>query len=385
MKKKRLIVLGSTGNVGRQVLEVLNHYLDKFEVVGLLANSNVEILQKQIDKYKPKYIGLVNSKKVKNLKTPQNSKLITGQDSTQELASLKDYDLLINSVVGLAGIRATLVAIGQKKQIALANKETLVAAGELVMKEASKNNVFISPIDSEHSALLQCLNGEKRANINKMILTCSGGALRKKSLQELQTVSVQDALGHKTWSMGQKITIDSATLMNKGFEVIEAMHLYNLKPNQIDVVVHPQSIIHSMIEYSDGSIMAQLASPDMKLPIQYALSYPDRWDCLIQRFDFSQNLTFEKPDLKRFPCLSLAFRAIKEGGTLPAVMNAANDFMVNKFLKGECAYLDIQNVIKKVMDKHIVKKNITLEIIEQSIDEANFLSEKIYRKEINDR
>lgn len=379
-KKKRLVLLGSTGNVGTQVLEVVDQYPEKFSIVGLAAGNNVELLKKQIKKYRPQFVSINNPEKVKALKDFRHLKILSGEKALEELAKLKNYDILVNSVVGLAGIRTTLTAIRNKKTIALANKETLVAAGEIIMKEAKKYSVFISPIDSEHSALLQCLNGEKIKNVKRLILTCSGGALHDKTLEQLKNISIADALGHKTWAMGQKITIDSATLMNKGFEVIEAMHLYGLPAEKISVVIHPQSIIHSMVEYTDTSIIAQLSVPDMRLPIQYALSFPDRWDAPIKRWDFSQTLTFDKPDLKRFPCLAYALKAAKIGGTLPAVMNASNDFMVAKFLAGECSYLDIHRTIKKVMDTHQNTKKITLEKIEKAIKEATLKTEELWKK-----
>jgi 1-deoxy-D-xylulose-5-phosphate reductoisomerase len=238
------------------------------------------------------------------------------------------------------------------------------------MKAVRKNKINLMPIDSEHSALFQCLNGENKKDIHRLIITCSGGALRDKTKQEIKNASVKEALGHKTWNMGQKITIDSATLMNKGFEVIEAMWLYGIPIERIKVVIHPESIIHSMVEYSDASIIAQISDPDMRLPIQYALSYPERWGAPIKRFDFSKSFTFKDPDLERFPCLALAFRAAKELGTLPAVMNAANDFMVDKFLKGKCRLEDIFKIIEKVMDDHKNIKNPKLKDIENAIKEA---------------
>lgn len=379
-KKKRLVILGSTGNVGTQVLEVIDKYPEKFSVLALSAGNNVELLKKQIKKYRPKFVGINNVEKVKELSRIKNIKILSGEKALEELAGMKDYDILINSVVGLAGIKATLVAIRNRKTVALANKETLVAAGEIIMREAKKYGVFISPIDSEHSALLQCLNGEKIKTVERLILTCSGGALRDKTLEQLKKVSIADALGHKTWAMGQKITIDSATLMNKGFEVIEAMHLYGLPAEKVSVVIHPQSIIHSMVEYTDGSVMAQLSVPDMRLPIQYALSYPDRWNFAVKRLDFSQSLTFDQPDLKRFPCLAYALKAAQIGGTLPATMNAANDFMVAKFLAGQCSYLDIHQTIKKVMDAHQTIKKPTLEKIQKSITQATIKAEEFWEK-----
>ena len=269
--------------------------------------------------------------------------------------------------MSLAGIEATLVAIEKKKNVALANKETLVSAGEIVMRRAKENGVTIMPIDSEHSALFQCLNGEDIKTVQQLVITCSGGALRDKTKAEIETATVAEALGHKTWAMGQKITIDSATLMNKGFEVIEAMWLYDMPIEKIKVVIHPESIIHSMVEYTDASIIAQLSEPDMRLPIQYALSYPERWEAPIKRFDFKKNLSFAEPDLERFPCLGLAFWAAKELGTLPAVMNATNDFMVGKFLSGECRLMDIYATIKAVMEAHENIKHPDLADIKKAI------------------
>jgi len=364
---KKIAILGSTGNVGTQTLDVVDQYPDKFEIIALSANGNIELLKQQIEKYKPKFVGVADKEKAKELEKKIDIPVFSGEEANLQVANLEEYDTLVNAVVSLAGIEATLVAIEKKKNVALANKETLVSAGEIVMKKARENNVKIMPIDSEHSALFQCLNGEDIKDVYQLIITCSGGALRDKTKNEIENASVKEALGHKTWSMGKKITIDSATLMNKGFEVIEAMWLYNMPIEKIKVVIHPESIIHSMVEYSDASIIAQISEPDMRLPIQYALSYPERWDAPIKRFDFSKNLTFKEPDLERFPCLGLAFRAAKELGTLPAVMNATNDFMVGKFLNGECKILDIYETIKKVMENHKNKKNPNLEDIKNAI------------------
>ncbi len=377
---KKLAILGSTGNIGLQTLEVVDKYPEKLKIIALSANSDIETLEKQIKKYQPLAVGVANSEKAEILKKKVSIPVFSGKNANLEIVRMEEYDTLINSVVGLIGIESTLEGIRLKKNIALANKETLVAAGEIVMREAKENGVMIMPIDSEHSALFQCLNGEKRKEIHQMIITCSGGALIDKTLEDLKNISLEDALGHKTWSMGQKITIDSATLMNKGFEVIEAMWLYDLPIEKIKVVVHPQSIIHSMIEYSDGSIMAQMSEPSMKLPIQYALSYPERWDAPLKRFDFSKNLTFEKPDLERFPCLKFALTAAKEMGTLPAAMNSANDFMVEQFLNQKCQYLDIPRIIKKVMDAHQNKKNPTIEDIQKAILEARQMAKKFLLK-----
>jgi 1-deoxy-D-xylulose-5-phosphate reductoisomerase len=373
---KKLAILGSTGNVGTQVLDVVDQYPDKFKIIALSANNNITLLKTQIEKYHPLFAGVANEKKAKELEKQINIPVFSGEDASIKIAALSEYDTLINSLVSLSGIKATLEAIKHKKDIALANKETLVAAGELVMREVKKNNIKLMPIDSEHSALFQCLNGENPKTVHQLIITCSGGALRDKTKEEMPSVTVEEALGHKTWSMGKKITIDSATLMNKGFEVIEAMWLYNMPIEKIKVVIHPESIIHSMVEYSDASVIAQLSDPDMRLPIQYALSYPERWDAPIKRWDFSKSLTFKEPDLERFPCLGFALKAARIGGTLPAAMNAANDYMVEKFLKHECRFLDIQTVIKKVMDAHNPVFSPELTDIEKAITDAREMAKE---------
>lgn len=364
---KKLAILGSTGNVGTQVLDVVDQYPDKFKVVALSTNSNIELLKTQIEKYQPSFVGVADEIKAKELKEQINVPIFFGEKVNIQIAELEEYDTLINAVVSLAGIEATLVAIEKKKNIALANKEALVAAGEIVLKAARENGVKIMPIDSEHSALFQCLNGEDIKTVEQLIITCSGGALRDKTKEEIESATVTQALGHKTWAMGKKITIDSATLMNKGFEVIEAMWLYDMPIEKIKVVIHPESIIHSMVEYTDASIIAQISEPDMRLPIQYALSYPERWQAPIKRFEFNKNLTFAEPDLERFPCLGLAFWAARELGTLPAVMNAANDFMVEIFLRGDCRFGEIYRIIKQVMEAHKNIKNPSLAEINQAI------------------
>lgn len=375
---KKIIILGSTGNIGTQVLDVVDKYPKKIGVAGLAANNNFDLLLKQIKKYKPKAVAVPDEEEAKKLRKKVKIPVYSGENCLTKLTDIGGYDTFVNAVVGLVGIRATLNAIRRKKDIALANKETLVAAGKIVMKEVKKHKVKLMPIDSEHSALFQCLNGEKKSEVHRLIITCSGGALWKKTKKELEKAGVDDALNHATWNMGNKITIDCATQMNKGFEVIEAMWLYDMPIEKINVVIHPQSVIHSMVEYSDGSIMAQMANPDMRLPIQYALSYPERWDSPVERMNFSKNLTFEEPDPDRFPCLQYALESARRGGTLPAVMNAANDFMVWKFLGRECKLMDIPKIVRKVMDSHKIIKHPTLEQIEKSISEATMKAEKIF-------
>lgn len=373
---KKIAILGSTGNIGTQTLEVVDKYPDKLKVIAFSASSDIDTLEKQIKKYNPLAVGIADKERAKILKKKVAIPVFSGSDANSKIVEMDEYDTLINSIVSLAEIDATLKAIELKKNIALANKETLVSTGEIVMKKARENGIEIMPIDSEHSALFQCLNSEPQKKIHRLIITCSGGALQNKTKEELKKVTVQDALGHKTWSMGQKITIDSATLMNKGFEVIEAMWLYDIPIEKIKVVVHPQSIIHSMIEYTDGSIIAQMSNPNMKLPIQYALSYPDRWDCPLERFDFSKDLTFDEPDLEKFPCLQYAFDAARKMGTLPAAMNAANDYMLKQFLSENCRFLDIQKVIKKVMDDHQNNQHPKLQDIKKTIEESKIKAQK---------
>src|SRR3989344_3745305 len=364
---KKIAILGSTGSVGTQTLDVVDKNPGCFDVIALSAHSNTDLLKKQIKKYKPRIVGVTDEKRAGDLQGVEKYKLFSGADAAVQVAASGAYDMLVNAVSGLFGVRATLAAVKDKKDVALANKETLVAAGSIVMPEVKKSGITLMPIDSEHSALFQCLSGEHKRDVHKLILTCSGGALRDKTKKELESVSIEEAMMHKTWKMGKKITIDSATLMNKGFEFLEAMWLFDLPPEKIDVVIHPQSIIHSMVEYRDGSILAQLSEPDMALPIQYALSYPERWDAPLERLAFTKDLTFSTPDVKRFPCLGYAMEAAQKMGTLPAAMNAANDFMVTKFLEGKCMFRDIARVIRKVMDNHKNNKNPNLSDIEKVI------------------
>ena len=372
---KKIALMGSTGSVGTQTLDVVRKYPDKLHVFALTAHQNIDLLQEQITEFQPEIVGVVDESQAHILSARMGRDVITGPDMMQRIAVMKGYDTFISATVGLTIIRATIDAIRAGKDIALANKETLVAAGEIVMREAKEHHARIMPIDSEHSALFQCLNGEQKKDIATLIITCSGGALRDWTKDELGQVTIADALGHKTWNMGQKITIDSATLMNKGFEVIEAMWLYDVEPKNVRVVIHPESLVHSMIEYSDGSIMAQISEPDMRLPIQYALSYPDRWSRAVKPHLFDRAYTFSEPDLERFPCLGYAFAAMEKRGSLPAAMNAANDYLVSEFLAGRCAYLDIPRGIKYVMDKHDTVIAPTLEHIEQAINDATHMAQ----------
>ena len=362
---KYISILGSTGSIGTQTLDVIEANVDKFSVVALVANSNIKLLEEQIDKFKPDIAVIVDEEIGAFFKAGYKgkTKILLGENGLMEAAVYHKSDIVVTSLVGFAGLKPTIAAINAGKNIALANKETLVAAGEIVMSLAGEKNVSILPVDSEHSAIFQCLQGEEKAKIEKIILTASGGPFRGKSTAELKSVSLEQCLKHPNWSMGQKITVDSASLANKGLEVIEAKWLYDVEYNQIEVVVHPQSIIHSMVEFVDGAIMAQMGLPDMKLPIQYALTYPKREKANFPKFSFQScnNLTFENPDTDTFKALALAYEAGIIGGTMPCVFNAANEMAVNAFLKRELPFLDIPTVIKECMDKHKTILNYKLE------------------------
>jgi 1-deoxy-D-xylulose-5-phosphate reductoisomerase len=365
---KKISILGSTGSIGIQTIDVAKNL--NIEVVGLTANSNIDLLEKQAKELNPKIvsIGDINLEdELKNRLSGYSIKVVSGIEGLNMVASIDETDTVVTSIVGIAGLIPTLEAIRSKKNIALANKETLVTAGSLVMEEARKNNVNIFPIDSEHSAIYQCLLGNKKKDINRIILTASGGPFRGKTIKDLEKVNVESALKHPNWSMGNKITIDSATLMNKGLEVIEAKWLFDVDVDLIDVVIHPQSMIHSMVEYKDGSIIAQMGTPDMRIPIQYSLTYPDRFENNFPKLDLlkMKDLTFEKPDRKVFPSLDIAISAVKIGGTMPVVMNAANEEAVSLFLREKIEFIDIPKIISNVMDRHEVKKNpIISDIIE---------------------
>ncbi|NJD04243.1 MAG: 1-deoxy-D-xylulose-5-phosphate reductoisomerase [Ruminiclostridium sp.] len=354
---KNIAILGSTGSIGVQALDVAKNL--GIKVSGLSANSNIELLEKQAREFNPRII----STGTRELADKLNEKLdglgieiLFGIDGMKKVAAVPETDSVVTSVVGIAGLIPTLEAIRNHKNIALANKETLVTAGSIVIEEAKRNNAAIFPVDSEHSAIYQCLNGNRHQDVKQLILTASGGPFRGRRRESLENVKAADALKHPNWKMGNKITIDSATLMNKGLEVIEAKWLFNMEPDKIKVVIHPQSIIHSMVEYIDGSVMAQLGSPDMKIPIQLALTFPERAGNDFSRLDLLKcgALTFEVPDMEAFPCLGLAFEALKEGGSMPAAMNAANEAAVGLFLKDGIRFTDIPRIIEKIMQKHSV-------------------------------
>jgi len=351
---KHIAILGSTGSIGTQTLDVIRSHSDKLVAEVLTAHSNADLLIQQAAEFKPNTVVIGDENKYQQVKDALfdlDIKVFAGADALSQVVQMGTIDTVVTAMVGYAGLKPTIAAIKAKKHIALANKETLVVAGDLITKLIKENNVFLTPIDSEHSAIFQCLAGEPQA-IEKVILTASGGPFRTKSIEELKSVTKVQALKHPNWDMGAKITIDSATMMNKGLEVIEAKWLFGVEADQIQVVVHPQSIIHSMIQFNDGSIKAQMGLPDMKLPIQYALSFPDRWPSDFERFDFTKypSLTFEEPNFQKFPCLTLAYEALKQGGNMPAIINAANEIAVDSFLKDKIGFLDIAKMVEKAMN-----------------------------------
>ena len=380
---KRIAVFGSTGSIGTQTLEVIAANPDRFSAEVLTAQTNDELLVEQALKFNPNIVVIGDERKhaaVKQALSSTDIKVFTGEKALEEVAAMDCYDLMLAAIVGYAGLRPTLNAISNGKAIALANKETLVVAGDIIMRKAVENKVPIIPVDSEHSAIFQCLVGETRNRIEKIILTASGGPFLGRKPNYLVNVKKEHALQHPNWTMGAKITIDSATLMNKGLEMIEAKWLFNLKPEQIQVVVHPQSIIHSMVQFEDGSVKAQMGLPDMKLPIQYALGFPKRIKNNLPRFDFKKmsSLTFEEPDVKTFRNLALSMDALNKGGNLPCVMNAANEIAVYAFLRNRINFLDMTNVIEKTM-QHIpfIEKPTLEEYFESDGEARNFAADII--------
>ncbi|MBZ0204410.1 MAG: 1-deoxy-D-xylulose-5-phosphate reductoisomerase [Ignavibacteria bacterium] len=357
---KNIAVLGSTGSIGKNTLEVvrnLNWNGYPVNVKYISANSNVELLSRQIEEFKPGAAVIFKQESFDELKSrslKHKCEILCGQEGINEIANRDDFELVINALVGFSGLMPTIEAIKNGKDIALANKESLVVAGELIYAMLEKSKTKLLPIDSEHSAILQCLLGEPLNTVTKLILTASGGPFRDFSKEQLDSVSVAQALNHPNWKMGNKITIDSATLMNKGFEIIEAKWLFNLEVDKVEVLIHPQSIIHSMVEFSDGSVKAQMGVPDMKVPIQYAITYPERVRSDFPRVDFKslKNLSFEQPDFDKFECLKLAYQVINSGGSYPVVLNAANEAAVELFLNKKIKFLDIPYFIKSTLDKH---------------------------------
>ena len=364
---KKIAILGSTGSIGTQTLDVISKKED-LEVVGISAGSNIEMLEAQIRRFHPLLAAVGDEKKAQELKikvADTNCRVVGGMDGLLELAQMEESDILVTAIVGMIGIRPTIAGIEAGKDIALANKETLVTAGHLIIPLAKKCKVRILPVDSEHSAIFQALNGEESRRIHKLLVTASGGPFRGKKREELENVQVEDALKHPNWAMGQKITIDSSTMVNKGLEVMEARWLFGVEMDQVQVVVQPQSVIHSMVEFKDGGIIAQLGTPDMRLPIQYALYYPHRRYLGGDRLDFAalRQITFEEPDMETFLGLPMAMQASRAGGSMPTVFNAANELAVSKFLHQEIGFLDIYDIIAQSMERHKVIENPNLEEI----------------------
>jgi 1-deoxy-D-xylulose-5-phosphate reductoisomerase len=380
---KRIGIFGSTGSIGKQTLEVISKNKELFEVAILTAHTNADLLIEQAIQFKPNVVVIGDEKlfeKVNTALTTHHIKVYAGEDALVEVAAMDSYDVMLAAIVGFAGLKPTIEAVKNGKLIALANKETLVIAGEIVMQLALENNAAIIPVDSEHSAIYQCLVGETNNAIEKIILTASGGPFYSKKPNYLVNVKREHALKHPNWDMGAKISIDSATLMNKGLEMIEAKWLFNLQPKQIEVVVHPQSIIHSMIQFEDGSIKAQMGLPDMKLPIQYALTYPKRLQTDFPRLNFKQypQLTFDEPDIKTFRNLALSIEALNKLGNLPCVMNAANEIAVYAFLKNKIGFLDMMEMIEQTMEKVTYIKNPSLnDCFESDAEARNFAASLI--------
>jgi len=352
---KPLVILGSTGSIGVSTLEIVAAHPDRFRVVALTAGNNLARLEEQIRRFRPKTVAVIDPVAALRLRDALGDKapeILTGPEGIIACARHPEARMVVSAIVGAAGLLPTMAAIESGKDVALANKETLVSAGALVMEAVERNGVRLFPVDSEHSAIFQSLEGHRHCDVRRLILTASGGPFRNRSLNELQDVTPTDAIAHPNWSMGKKISVDSATMMNKGLEVIEAHWLFDLPADRIAVHIHPQSIIHSMVEYKDGSVIAQMGIPDMKVPIAYALSYPERLPLDLPPLDLCAlgSLTFEPPDFKRFPCLSLAYEALRQGGTSPAVLNAANEIAVEAFLEGKIAFLDIPRLIRSVLE-----------------------------------
>ena len=362
---KNVVILGSTGSIGQNALKVLSNFGEKFFVFGLSANKNVGLLEDQIKQFRPKMAVVCEERGFRNLPEFRDVETDCGMDGLRKLCSHPEVDLVINALVGSVGLLPSLDAVESGKTLAIANKESLVIAGELVMQRARAKHAQIVPIDSEHSAIKQCLLSGRREEVKRLILTASGGPFLNKDKQSLETTTVKEALSHPTWNMGRKITIDSATLMNKGLEVIEAHWLFGIPPDRIKVLIHPQSVIHSMVEFVDGSVMAQMSVPDMKLPIQYALFYPERVFSNNTRLDLTKigQLTFLEPDVKKFPCLGLAYQALSLGGTAPAVLNAANEVAVKAFLDTEIGFTRIEKVVGETLKQHRVKSSPELDDI----------------------
>jgi 1-deoxy-D-xylulose-5-phosphate reductoisomerase len=380
--KKGIAILGSTGSIGTQTLEVIENHSDLFSVELLTANNNAELLVKQAIRFVPNIVIIGNPDKYEFVKESLKNfpiKVFAGADSISDAVGLDGIDMVVTAMVGFAGLLPTIKAIKAGKGIALANKETLVVAGKMIRRLAKENNSVIIPVDSEHSAIYQCLAGEELSKVEKIILTASGGPFREKPVEFMENASVKDALNHPNWCMGNKITIDSASMMNKGLEAIEAHWLFDLPPDRIEVVIHPQSIVHSMVQFIDGSIKAQMGEPDMRVPIQYAISYPKRIKSDFPRFEFSGNvnLSFESPDLKKFRNLAISFEVMKKGGNWPCIMNAANEVAVSAFLKERINFLEMSGIIETVIDKSVFIESPDYNDICNSDKEARKIAEEL--------
>jgi 1-deoxy-D-xylulose-5-phosphate reductoisomerase len=385
MRKKQIAILGSTGSIGTQALQVIAAHRDLYEVYALTANNQVDLLIDQAKRFMPEAVVIANESKYNLLKEALANlpiKVYTGSDAIAQIVESQPIDIVLTAMVGYAGLKPTINAIRTKKTIALANKETLVVAGDLINRLAQQYGAAIIPVDSEHSAVFQCLTGEMRNKIEKIILTASGGPFRNYTLEQLATVTPQQALNHPNWKMGAKVTIDSASMMNKGFEMIEARWLFGVKPQQVEAVIHPQSIIHSMVQFEDGAIKAQLGVPDMRLPIQYAFSYPDRLNSSFGRIDFDKitDLTFEKPDTKRFRNLLLANESMVKGGNMPCIVNAANEIMVDAFLRNKIGFLAMSDIINAVMQKISFIPTPSYEDYVETDKEARQLAQSLINK-----
>jgi len=383
MKKRQLAILGSTGSIGTQALEVVSEHSDLFEVYALTANNQVDLLINQARKYMPEVVVIANERKYPELKEALEDlpiKVWAGADAIAQMVQSEPIDMVLTAMVGYSGLRPTISAIKAGKAIALANKETLVVAGELIMKLAAEHKVPILPVDSEHSAIFQCLTGAYDNSIEKILLTASGGPFRRETLGGPAPVTKAQALRHPNWTMGAKITIDSASMMNKGFEMIEAKWLFDVTPDQVQVVVHPQSVIHSMVQFEDGAVIAQLGIPDMKLPIAYAFSFPTRMRSMAPRLDFNQysTLTFEEPDMERFRNLAFAFEAARQGGNMPCILNAANEVVVAAFLQDRIGFLQMSDVIERTMRKASFIVNPSYEDYVATDTEARRLAAELF-------
>jgi len=383
---RHLSILGSTGSIGCNVLSIVEMFPQHFSVTALAAKKNVRMLARQIEQFQPEVAVVFDADRAQALRellpSATEVNILYGEKGYRAAAIHDSADMTVTAMVGAAGLIPTLAAIEAGKRIALANKETLVMAGDVVMQKAAEKGIQILPIDSEHSAIFQCLQGERKNDVERILLTASGGPFLHKASNEFSSITREEALNHPNWEMGQKITIDSATLMNKGLEVLEAKCLFGVSPEMIEVVVHPQSVIHSMVAYHDGSVIAQLGIPDMKVAIAYALSYPERLPLRqpLPVFDSNQALTFQQPDLDKFPCLSLAFDACKVGGTLPAVLNAANEVAVHAFLDQQIAFIQIPEVVARTMDKHTVISRPALENILTADQWARQVAEEMIKE-----